>query len=197
MLAPLVDGASSADVMAIAQSSTHPILAAHQTLCGAALLCPRRPLHSKLFADHNITNNHQHASTDLQLLHQQDPIQEKCVAVNFILFTNSNREKEEPIVLEGSAKVNLDSDICRRNNSEKCDKGDRGDGSYRGDEVTEVTGVAEVRDVTEVTRVTVVTGVTRVTGLMGVMGVGKSLADRQTGPPKVIQEVLADLTNLQ
>ena len=194
MLAPLVDGASSADVMAIAQSSTHPILGAHQTLCGAALLCPRRPLHSKLFADHNITNNRQHASTDLQLLHQQDPIQEKCVAVNFILFTNSNREKEEPIVLERSAKVNLDSDICRRNNSEKCDKGDRGDGSYRGDEVTEVTGVAEVRDVTEVTRVTVVTGVT---GLMGVMGVGKSLADRQTGPPKVIQEVLADLTNLQ
>ena len=119
MLAPLVDRASSADVMAIAQSSTHPILGAHQTLCGAALLCPRRPLHSKLFADHNITNNHWYASTDLQLLHQQDPVQEKDLAVNLFLFTNSNREKREPIVLERSAKVNLDSDICRRNKSEE------------------------------------------------------------------------------
>ena len=118
MLAPLVDGASSADVMAIAQSSTHPIPGAHQTLRGAALLCPRRPLHSKLFADHNITNNHLHASADLQLLHQQDPVQEKCLAVNLFLFTNSNREKQESIVLKRSAILNLNSDICRRKNSE-------------------------------------------------------------------------------
>ena len=145
MLAPLVDGASSADVMAIAQSSTHPILGAHQTLCGAALLCPRRPLHSKLFTDHNITNNHLlHASTDLQLLHgQQDPVQKKCLAVNLILFTNSNREKQEPIVLERIPT--FAEEIILR--GEGGDKGDRGDGSYRGDEVTGVTDVTDVTGV--------------------------------------------------
>ena len=90
-----------------------------------------------------------------------------------------------------------DSDICAEEiilRGEGGDKGDRGDGSYRGDEVTGVT------DVTDVTGVLGVSGDKGdrgdgVEGGDGGDGSGNNSCGQTESLPKVVEEVLADLTS--